>query len=85
MLGVVQRPASVGMICREMAESIPAESLPIKTRSLAERLAKRVDLAVGRTRIEVDFEDGDLKVLHRHERLNASGLDRFDPPDAIEG
>lgn len=55
-----------------------AEALPGDTRSLAELLAERLDVAVGRTRLELEFEDGRLKVLHRHERLSASGLSRFD-------
>lgn len=48
------------------------------TRSLAEALAERFDLTVGRQRLELEFEDGHLVRVHRHERIAASALGRFD-------
>ena len=54
------------------------ESLPSDTRSLAELLGERLDLAVGQCRLELTLEDGRLVNLWRHERIGATALGRFD-------
>ena len=60
-----------------------AEALAPPTRSLAEVLAERLDLAVGHTRLELEFEDGRLLRIHRHEKIAATALGRFDRTEGM--
>jgi hypothetical protein len=57
---------------------LEASAVAPDIRSLAELLAERLDLARGPTRIEFEFEDGRLLRVHRHERIPATGLHRYD-------
>ncbi len=59
-------------------EALNARELPPDTRSLAELLAERLDCSVGRWRVELEIEDGELRLVWRHERIGAGALGRFD-------
>lgn len=61
-----------------MERDLELGSVPPDARSLLEVLAERLDLASGTTRLEAEFQDGRLLRVHRHEKLAAGGLDRFD-------
>lgn len=63
-----------------MGSPQPADAAMLSptTRSLAEALATRLELTVGRQRIELEFDDGHLVRVHRHERIPATALGRFD-------
>lgn len=57
--------------------AVPRDSPTV--RDLAELLARRLKLTTGRTRVELEFEDGRLVAVHLHERVSATGFARFDP------
>ena len=65
-----------------LPQSAGAEALSPSTRSLAEVLAERLDLAVGHTRLELEYEDGRLLRIHRHEKIAVTALGRFDRQEA---
>jgi len=62
---------------------VAGAALSPDTRALMELVAERLDVGSGTTRLEAEFQDGRLLRVHRHEKLAATALDRFDrPPDA---
>lgn len=58
--------------------AVAAAPSPLSTRELAEALAVRLALELGRQRLELEYEDGHLVRVHRHERFPATALGRFD-------
>jgi hypothetical protein len=60
-----------------MPERIHVEELPAAPRALAEVLAQALDLTQGHARIEIEYRDGELTVLWKHERFDRLELDRL--------
>lgn len=48
--------------------------IDLATRDLLEELARRLDVAAGRVKVELIFLDGRLEDGYRHHRLNARAL-----------
>jgi hypothetical protein len=70
----VERPTSPR---GDLPSREPAAALPPDTRALAETLAERLELAVGRCRLECELQDGRLVAIWRHQRIIGDALDEL--------
>ena len=58
---------------------IAAADLSPGARMMLEGIAEHLDLGVGSTRLESVFEDGELRYIYRHERVDAADVDERFP------
>lgn len=57
-----------------------AVEVPPNVRMMLELVGERLDLAAGQCRLEVEFQDGEVLHVWRHEKVKGTALGRFDRP-----